>query len=46
MIKKWEKVAPICENCKKQNEWDAFVENLQTGDKYFVCSCGNEQDQK
>jgi len=46
LSKDWEKKAPICKNCKKQDNWNALVENLKTGDKYFVCECGNEQDKK
>ena len=46
MIKKWEKKAPACKKCKRKNHWLALVENLETGIKYFVCKCGNEQDLK
>ena len=45
MIKRWEDKAPVCKKCKKQNRWEARVENLKTGIIYFVCSCGNEQDE-
>lgn len=43
---KWEKKAPVCNRCKKQNRWLVLIENIETGDKYFVCKCGNEQDLK
>lgn len=42
----WEKTAPTCEKCKKKDKWEACVKNFKTGDIYFVCSCGHEQDQE
>lgn len=45
-MKDWEKNAPICNECKKKDNWEALIENLKTGDKYVVCLCGNEQDIK
>lgn len=44
LTKEWEKKAPACEECKKKDNWNAFVENMVTGAKYFVCGCGHEQD--
>lgn len=45
VIKEWEDKAPICKGCGQQNKWNARVQNLQTGNIYFVCSCGSEQDE-